>query len=47
MADSALQQQLDEVRELLSRARELFGVTPVAPPAEIIPLPETGQTWLR
>jgi len=32
MADSVLQQQLDEVRALLQRARELFGVNPVAPP---------------
>lgn len=32
MADSLLQQQLDEVRALLQRARDLFGANPVAPP---------------
>lgn len=32
MGDSLLQQQLDEVRALLQRARELFGPNPVAPP---------------
>jgi hypothetical protein len=32
MGDSLLQQQLDEVRALLQRARELFGANPVAPP---------------
>lgn len=32
MADSLLQQQLDEVRALLARARELFGPNPIAPP---------------
>ena len=32
MGDSLLQQQLDEVRALLQRARELFGSNPVAPP---------------
>ncbi|MGY4708349.1 hypothetical protein ACXDF8_02045 [Mycolicibacterium sp. CBM1] len=32
MADSMLQQQLDEVRALLQRARELFGPNPVVPP---------------
>jgi hypothetical protein len=35
MADSMLQQQLDEVRALLRRARELFGQSPVAPPEVI------------
>jgi hypothetical protein len=37
MAESLLQQQLDEVRSLLKRARELFGSTPVAPPESIGP----------
>lgn len=37
MADSLLQQQLDEVRSLLARARELFGPNPVAPPEVIAP----------
>jgi hypothetical protein len=32
MADSMLQQQLDELRALLQRTRELFGANPVAPP---------------
>ncbi|HRD11656.1 MAG TPA: hypothetical protein PLI79_07325 [Mycobacterium sp.] len=37
MADSLLQQQLDEVRALLRRARELFGANPVAPPQATTP----------
>jgi hypothetical protein len=37
MAESLLQQQLDEVRSLLKRARELFGSAPVAPPESIAP----------
>lgn len=47
MADSALQQQLDEVRVLLDRARELFGANPVAPPADIAPDPDAVKTWVR
>ncbi|MFV0494334.1 hypothetical protein [Mycobacterium sp.] len=35
MADSGLQQQLDEVRALLIRARNLFGANPIEPPAGI------------
>lgn len=35
MADSMLQQQLDELRSLLQRARELFGPNPVAPTHDI------------
>jgi len=35
MAESLLQQQLDEVRSLLRRARDLFGSNPVAPPEDI------------
>jgi hypothetical protein len=35
MAESLLQQQLDEVRALLRRARELFGPDPVGPPAGV------------
>ncbi|WP_197515554.1 hypothetical protein [Mycobacterium sp. E1747] len=46
MAESALQQQLDEVRALLARARELFGPNPVEPPADIAPDPEAAKTWL-
>ncbi|MCV7199021.1 hypothetical protein [Mycobacterium angelicum] len=46
MADSALQQQLDEVRGLLSRARELFGANPIEPPTDIAPDPETAKSWL-
>jgi hypothetical protein len=38
MGDSLLQHQLDEVRALLHRARELFGPHPVSPP-EIIAEP--------
>jgi hypothetical protein len=37
MADSLLQQQLDEVRALLQRARELFGANPIPPPESIAP----------
>ena len=46
MADSALQQQLDEVRALLSRARELFGANPIEPPGDIAPDPDTAKNWL-
>lgn len=46
MADSALQQQLDEVRVLLARARELFGANPVEPPADIVPDPDAAKVWL-
>jgi hypothetical protein len=43
MADSLLQQQLDEVRGLLGRARELFGANPISPPADIAPPEDTVQ----
>jgi len=46
MAESALQQQLDEVRALLARARELFGPNPIEPPADIAPDPGAAKTWL-
>ncbi|MGA7054410.1 MAG: hypothetical protein WBZ37_24700 [Mycobacterium sp.] len=46
MAESALQQQLDEVRALLCRARELFGANPIEPPTDIVPDPETAKAWL-
>ncbi|BBZ72697.1 hypothetical protein [Mycobacterium paraseoulense] len=46
MAESALQQQLDEVRALLARARELFGPNPVEPPTDIAPDPRAAKTWL-
>ncbi|WP_236979360.1 MULTISPECIES: hypothetical protein [Mycobacterium] len=46
MADSGLQQQLDEVRALLGRARELFGDNPIEPPLDIAPDPESARTWL-
>ncbi len=42
MADSLLQQQLDEVRALLARSRELFGPNPVAPPDIIDPGTDPG-----
>lgn len=38
-----LQQQLDEVRTLLQRARELFGQNPVAPPDTVPPAPREGS----
>lgn len=47
MADSALQQQLDELRELLNRARDLFGVNPTEPPLDIAPDPRAGQRWVH
>ena len=47
MADSVLQEQLDEVRALLDRARELFGANPVEPPAAIVPAADTVQRWVR
>jgi hypothetical protein len=46
MADSALQQQLEEVRVLLRRARELFGANPIEPPTDIAPDPDAAKTWL-
>lgn len=46
MADSALQQQLDEVRALLGRARELFGANPIEPPTDIAPDPDIVKTWV-
>ncbi|WP_169733694.1 hypothetical protein [Mycobacterium genavense] len=46
MVDSALQQQLDEMRTLLRRARELFGANPIEPPADIAPDPDAAKTWL-
>ncbi len=47
MADSALQQQLDEVRGLLNRARELFGAHPVEPPTDIAPDADAVKRWVR
>jgi hypothetical protein len=47
VADSGLQQQLDEVRALLGRARELFGANPIAPPADIAPDRDAVKTWIR
>ncbi|BBY55950.1 hypothetical protein MKOR_32010 [Mycolicibacillus koreensis] len=38
VADSLLQRQLDEVRVLAERARELFGATLIAPPAGFAPV---------
>ncbi|WP_343575654.1 hypothetical protein [Mycobacterium sp.] len=47
MVDSGLQQQLNEVRALLDRARELFGDNPVEPPTDIVPDRTAVQTWIR
>jgi hypothetical protein len=47
MTDSTLQSQLDEVRALLDRARELFGDSPIAPPTDIAPAPDAVQRWVR
>ena len=47
MADSLLQQQLDEVRAMLARARELFGAHPVEPPADIAADAEAVKRWVR
>lgn len=47
MADSVLQEQLDEVRALLARARELFGDNPIAPPADIPPAADAVEKWVR
>lgn len=44
MAESMLQHQLDEVRVLLRRARELFGTQPVPPPQSIGPAAIDPQT---
>jgi hypothetical protein len=47
VADSGLQQQLNEVRGLLGRARELFGANPVEPPTDIAPDRDAVKTWIR
>jgi hypothetical protein len=47
VADSGLQQQLNEVRALLGQARELFGANPVEPPTNIAPERDAVQTWIR
>jgi hypothetical protein len=47
MTDSTLQAQLDEVRALLARARELFGDSPVAPPTDIAPASGVVENWVR
>jgi hypothetical protein len=47
VADSVLQQQLNEVRALLDRARELFGANPVEPPTDIAPDHDAVKTWVR
>ncbi|AQA02951.1 hypothetical protein BVC93_11490 [Mycobacterium sp. MS1601] len=47
MTDSTLQAQLDEVRALLARARELFGEAPLPPPADIAPAADAVQNWVR
>lgn len=44
---SVLQAQLDEMRALLRRARELFGTDPVPPPDGIAPDPDVAQGWVR
>jgi hypothetical protein len=46
-AGSALQQQLDEVRALLKRTRDLFGANPIPPPSDIAPHPDAAQRWVR
>jgi hypothetical protein len=46
MADSVLQQQLDDVRTMLARARELFGANPVEPPTDIAPAADAVQHWV-
>jgi hypothetical protein len=46
MVDVGLQQHLDEVRILLTRARELFGANPVEPPTDIAPDPDRVQPRL-
>lgn len=45
-AASLLQQQLDEVREALQRARELFGDNPLPPPSKIAPDPDLVKKWV-
>jgi hypothetical protein len=47
VANSGLQEQLNEVRALLGRARELFGANPVEPPTNIAPDRDAVQTWIR
>jgi len=41
-------QQLDEMRALQDRARELFGANPIEAPTDIAPPdPDSVKTWLR
>lgn len=47
VAASVLQQQVDEVRALLHRARGLFGPRPVEPPTGIAPDPDAAKHWVR
>lgn len=47
MAEGVLQQQLDEVRALLRRARGLFGPDPLEPPTDIAPDPDAADRWVR
>jgi len=47
MADSVLQQQLDELRVLLARARELFGANPIEPPTDIASDTDAVRRWVR
>lgn len=43
---SALQQQLNDVREALRKARELVGANVTAPPRGIEADPEAAQKWV-
>jgi hypothetical protein len=45
MGESPLQQQLDEVRAFLQRARELFGPQPVSPPEDFVPAVDPHRTY--
>jgi len=47
MSESVLQQQLDEVRALLAKARGLFGAQPVPPPTDFAPDAEAVGRWVR
>jgi hypothetical protein len=44
MGESLLQQQLDEVRAFLQRAREVFGPQPVSPPENFVPAIDPYRT---
>jgi hypothetical protein len=46
VADSELQEQLNEVRALLDQALKLFGANPIEPPTDIVPDRDAVRIWV-